>query len=479
MRLRSWVLGVMTALGVAACATNPATGQRQLILMSEQQEIQLGRESDQEVRQQMGVYKDPELQRYVTDVGQRLARASHRPNLPWTFTIVDSSAVNAFALPGGFIYVTRGILPFLRDEAELAAVMAHEVGHVDARHTAQAYSKQVALGGALGVLGVLAPQTQPLQGLASAGLQLMFLKFTRENELEADRLGTGYASSSGWDPQAMPDLLGTLGRLDEASGTSRGVPNWAMTHPPAADRVQRVQEAVAAARTSGGRQTNREALERHLDGMVYGDSREQGIVRGTDFFHPDLRFALRFPANWEIMNSAEQVVARPGENGNAAMILEIAQASGSVDQIARADMARAGLREIDGQRATINGLSAYVGVYDGVIDNTQVRVRAAHIRNNDQTYLVAGVAPPGQFNAVDRAFVQTIESFRPLSVQEAARIQPSRVDFYTVRPSDTWDSLARRAADTNVKASTLAIMNGSSPATPPRPGERIRIVVGG
>jgi predicted Zn-dependent protease len=479
MTTRHALLAMSLGLGLAACATNPATGQRQLILMSEQQEIQLGRDSDQEVRKQMGIYRDPELQRYVNDVGQRLARTSHRTNLPWTFTIVDSPAVNAFALPGGFIYVTRGLLPFLRDEAELAAVVAHEIGHVDARHTAQAYSKQVALGGTLGVLGVLVPSTQPFQGLASAGLQLMFLKFTRENELEADRLGTGYASVAGWDPGAMPDLLGTLGRLDEASGSSRGVPNWALTHPPAVDRVQKVQEAVAAARASGGRQTNRETLERHLDGVVYGDSREQGIVRGADFYHPDLRFALRFPANWEVMNSAEQVVARPGENSNAAIVLQVATASGAVEQVARSNMAQAGFRELDGERANINGLAAYVGVYDGAIENTPVRIRAAHIRNNDQTYLLAGVAPTAQFSGADRAFVQTIQSFRPLSAQEADRIQPSRIDFYTVRSSDTWESLARRAADTNVKASTLAIMNGSSPTTPPRPGDRIRVVVGG
>jgi predicted Zn-dependent protease len=466
------------AIGLAACATNPATGQRQLILMSEQQEIQLGRESDQEVRKQMGVYNNAELGRYVSDVGQRLARASHRPNLPWTFTVVDSPAVNAFALPGGYIYITRGILPFLRNEAELASVLGHEVGHVDARHSAAAYSKQTAIGGGLGVLGVLVPRTQPLQGLASAGFGLLFLKFTRDNELEADKLGTGYTASSGWDPAAMSSLLDTLGRLDEASGSSRGVPNWALTHPPATDRVARVQDAIAAVRSSSATATNRPQLERQLDGLVYGDSREQGLVRGDEFVHPDLRFAVKFPPNWEVANAAEQVSARPSEDSNAAMVLQMAPSSGSIEQSAQTGMSAAGFRQTSGQRTDINGLQAYVGLYDGAIDNTRVTVRAAHIRSDQQTLVLAGIALPSEFSRVDALFQSSIRSFRPLSRAEADRIQPDRVEFYTVRPNDTWQSLARRAGS-NVKPATLAIMNGASPTAPPRPGERIRIVVSG
>lgn len=482
MRTRCSYVPVSLALALGtlvACATNPATGRRQLMLMSEAEEIQLGRESDQEVRKQMGIYQDADLQRYVSEVGQRLARASERPNLPWAYAVVDAPAVNAFALPGGFIYVTRGILPFLRDESQLAAVLGHETGHVAARHSAASYSKQVAVGGGLGVLGVLVPQTQPLQGLASTSFQLLFLRNSRQAELEADQLGTRYSSSGGWDPQGVPDLLATLGRLDQASGTSRGVPNWALTHPPAEDRVARVQEAVAAARPLGGRATNRAEFERQLDGIVYGDSREQGIVRGRDFVHPILRFAIAFPEGWEIGNGAEQVTAREREDSPVAMVLEMAPSSGSLEQTARAEMGRAGLRETTGQNTEINGLPAYVGVYEGALNNTQVTVRAAHIRTPQETYLIAGVAPSGDFSRVDRQFVDAIRSFHSISQQEADRIQPNRVDFYVVRPNDTWESLARTVSRGIRDAATLAIMNGVSASTPPRPGDRIRIVVGG
>jgi predicted Zn-dependent protease len=471
------VRAAIVVLLASGCATNPATGQRQLILMSEAQEIQAGREADAEIRQQMGVYKDPALQQYVSGIGQRLAHAAHRPNLPWTFTVVDESAVNAFALPGGFVYVTRGILPFLRNEAELAAVMAHEVGHVDAKHSAQQYSNQTLAGGGLALLGIFVPQTRPAQGLASLGLSVAFLKFSREDELQADQLGVGYASEAGWDPKAMPGLLGTLDRLDAASGTSRGVPNWALTHPPAADRVEKVQAAVAAVPPGGA--TNEPAFEKYLDGLVFGDSREKGIVRGNEFLHPVLGFAVTFPEGWEVINGSDQVVARQGETSNAAMLLQLVHATGALQQFAPASMAEAGWQQVSGESTRINGLDAYVGTYRGAMDNTPVTLAAAHIRAGQQVYVVAGLAPTTEFSASSRAFSSSIQTFRTLSREEANRIQADKVDFYTTRSGDTWDAIARRAGAGSVKPSTLAIMNGMDPGTNPRPGTRVRIVVPG
>jgi predicted Zn-dependent protease len=470
-------VSVVIALALAvACATNPATGRHQLMLMSEAQEVQLGRQSDADVRKQMGVYNDPGLQQYVDRIGRRLAASSKRPNLPWTFTVVDEAAVNAFALPGGFVYITRGIVPFLRNEAELAAVLGHEVGHVDARHSAEAYSNQTFAGGGLAVLGILVPETQPFAQAASVSLGLLFLKHGRSAELEADQLGVRYIATNRWSPEAMPGLLSTLQRLDEASGTRRGVPNWAATHPPAADRVAKVQEAVRASSQPGANVTNEMELERHLDGVVYGDSREDGIIRGSEFLHPVLRFAVRFPAGWEVVNSSEQVSARPDENSNSAMLLELAPANGSPEQTARDVFSKAGFTELDGQRTRVNGLDAYIGRYQGVMSNQRVYMEAALIRADQQTYLVAGIAPANEFNASARAFSSTIQSFRPLSRDEADRIQPDRIQLYTARQGDTWASLARRG---NVKPTTLAIMNGVDPSAPLRVGSRIRIVVGG
>ena len=463
------------------CATNPATGRRQLILMSEQEEIGLGRQSDAEIRQQMGVYDDAALQQYVDRIGQRLARESFRPNLKWSFAVVDESAVNAFALPGGFIYVTRGILPFLRNEAELAGVMGHEVGHVDAKHSVDQYSKQMLAGGALAGASILAPKWQPVLGAGSIAAQLAFLKFGRDAELEADRLGVAYASSGGWAPQAMQGVLATLGRLDDAQGSRRGVPNWALTHPPAADRIAKVQESVSAAAARGGTATNATEFERVLDRIVVGDSREKGLVRGSEFVHPILRFSVRFPDGWNVMNGSDQVSAVEPAQSNVAMLLELSKNStGSVAQIARTDMTEAGLRETSGAATRINGLEAYVGTYEGVSGTSKVLLRAAHIRAGQRVYLVAGLATAAEFPRVDGAFAAAIQTFRELSPSEADRIQPNRLGFYVVRSGDTWESIARLGNAANgVKPATLAIMNGSDAATPPRVGARLRVVVGG
>jgi predicted Zn-dependent protease len=259
------------------------------------------------------------------------------------------------------------------------------------------------------------------------------------------------------------------------------VPNWAATHPLPADRVTRIQEAVAGAKSARADARNEPQFERHLDGLVFGDSREQGFVRGSDFLHPVLRFGVSFPQGWEVMNSPQQVLARRGENANSVIVLQVAPRSGgSVESTARSSMAEAGFRLIDGDAGRINGLDAFVGLYQGSTQETaNVGVQAAHIRSGNNTYVLAGIAPANAFNAARGAFQSTIQSFRPLSAAEAERLQPDRIEFYTARSGDTWESIASGPGRGAVRPTTLAIMNGSDPATRPSAGSRIRIVVRG
>jgi predicted Zn-dependent protease len=469
-------------VSLAACATNPVTGQKEFSLMSEAQEVETGRQLDAEVRREMGVYRDDALQRYVTDIGQRLARTSHRAQLQWHFAVVDQPAVNAFALPGGYIYLTRGILPFLDNEAELAGVIGHEIGHVTARHSAAAYSKATGAGVGLALLGIFVPSTRPLQGLAETALSVLFLKHGRDDELQADRLGAEYSAKAGWDPAGIAGMLTTLARIDEATGSRKGVPNWLSTHPAPADRIQQVQVAVQQAKATAGQPLARDEAEflRRIDGLVFGDSPEQGVVRGNEFLHADLRFALRFPQGWEIQNSPTQVVAK-APNADAYMLLQLVQEPrGTVEDIAVGGMQNAGFRHIEGGRGEINGLQAYVGTYQGNVQGLgQVAVRAAHIVHERNVFVLAGLAPPNVYRQFDGVVAQSLRSFQPLSRQEAAAIRPNRVDVYTVRSGDTWQSIAARASEANVKASTLAIMNHYAVNEQPRPGDRIKIVVAG
>jgi predicted Zn-dependent protease len=466
---------------LVACATNPVTGEREFTLMSEAQEIAMGRESDAQVRAEMGVYDDPALAKYVSDIGLRLAKLSERPNLPWQFTVVDQPAVNAFALPGGFIYITRGILPFLDNEAELAGVLGHEIGHVTARHSVRQYTRTIGGVAALGALGVFVPAARPFGQISEQALGLLFLKYGRSDELQADQLGAGYEAKGGWDPSGVPGMLSTLGRLDEAAGDRKGVPNWLSTHPDPLARVSEIEPTVAklkAGKTDFA--INRDALERRIDGLIFGDNPEQGITRGSTFLHPPLRFRIDFPSKWEIANSPQQVVAKQPDADVFMLLQAVSKPQGqNVRDVALGHMQAAGFRNVSGDRTTINGLDAFVGVYEGKIEGLgDVASRAAHIAHGGAYYFVAGLVAPGAFDRVDSTFTTAIRSFRPLTAAEAEAIRPSRVDFYTVRAGDTWASIAERSGGL-VKAGTLAVMNNAAPSSQPRVGSRIKTVVAG
>ena len=310
---------------------------------------------------------------------------------------------------------------------------------------------------------------------------MLFLKYSRDDEAQADQLGVRYASRAGWDPEGVPRMLATLGRIEEASD-SHGVPSWLATHPPAPDRVERVQQAVQQAEAAGGSfKTERDQFLGQIDGVIYGDNPDQGIVRGSTFLHPKLKFQVVFPDGWNVTNSASQVAAQP-EGGGRAMLLELVEGAGgrAPRQAAETSMRDAGFTLVRGDTATLHGDEAFVGVYTGTIqDLGQVSLRAAHIAHGGQMLLLAGLAPVSGFDQADPAFRTAIESFRPLSNAEAAAIHPNRIAFYTARRGDTWQAIAEREGQNVVKATTLAIMNGHDPADPPAAGARLKIVVPG
>jgi predicted Zn-dependent protease len=477
------------ALMAAACATNPVTGKRQISFMNEDQEIRTGQEMDAEVRREMGIYQDEALQKYVEDVGMKLAHESQRPNLPWHFTIVDSAAVNAFALPGGYIYITRGILPYLNNEAQLAGVLGHEIGHVAARHSAQQYTRQAATSAGVLVASIFFPAVRSLGDLATAGLGTMFLKYSRENELQADALGAEYAAAGGWDPAQVPEFLTTLARIDEVSDRN-GTPNWLQTHPQPENRVEQVQATVAKARVTADAQPfaiNRDEYLQKINGMIFGENPEEGIVRGAEFIHPALRFAITFPDGWDISNGEEQVVAQ--EPGNKVfMVLETVRSMASsraalasgLAAAAQQHMKSAGYKQLDGSATTINGMDAFIGTYEGNASGIgKVTSRGAVIASGRNTYFVGGVAKPEEYPHVQAAFDAAIKTFRTLARDEADNIQSNKVELYTAKAGDSWQSIAQGAGKGFVKATTLAIMNDHAVGDQPRAGERIKIVVAG
>jgi predicted Zn-dependent protease len=477
-----WLLPVAGLALVVACATNPVTGQRQFSLMSEAQEIGIGRDSYPQIQAEMGFYDDPALQNYVSGIGLEMARSSERPDLPWTFTVVDETAINAFAVPGGYIYITRGILAFLGDEAELAGVLGHEIGHVTARHSAQQYSQQVL--GSVGLLGaaIFAPQAAGaiLQG-GGAALQVLGLRYGRQDEIQADELGARYTAANNWDPSGVQGMLSTLGRIDEARGDTRSVPNWLSTHPDPLARVATVQPVVNELRASGRTFIrDRDEYLGYIDGMVYGDNPDEGITVGSRFLHKPLRFRIDFPSGWDIQNGPTQVVAKaPG--ADIYMLLMDSEAPENIPlrDAATRSMSNGGFTLLRGTGETINGLDTFVGIYRGSFQGIgEVLMRTAHIRHGDITYMVGGFANEARFNQVQTAIADSFRSFAPLTQAEADAVQPNRVDMYVVRAGDTWGSIAERSGGL-IEAPSLAIMNGTDVRTPPQVGQRIRIVVGG
>ena len=479
--MRLLLVPVLGLAVVAACATNPVTGAREFNLMSEGQEIGIGRDSHPQIEAEMGFYDDPALQNYVSGIGLEMARSSERPDLPWTFTVVDETAVNAFAVPGGFIYITRGILAFLCDEAELAGVLGHEIGHITARHSAQQYTRQVV--GSVGLLAglILAPEAAPLIDLGNSALGVLFLRYGRDDELQADELAARYTAANNWDPAGVQGMLSTLGRIDEAQGEERGVPNWLSTHPEPLSRVSEVASVVNELRADRlNFITDREEFLGYIDGMVYGDNPDEGITRGSRFLHKPLRFRIDFPTGWEIANRPTQVMAKaPG--ANVYMVLQDVDVPDDVAlrTVATRSMTNAGLQMLSGTGESINGLDAFVGIYQGQFQGLgEVMMRAAHLRHRGVTYLVGGFAPQALFSQSQATIADSFRSFTPLTEVEAEAIQPNRIDMYVVRTGDTWTSIAERSGGL-IEAPSLAVMNGAAPGSTPQVGQRIRIVVAG
>jgi predicted Zn-dependent protease len=474
-RARSRTFAAAAALAlIAACATNPATGKRQIMLVGEAQEIAMGQEADKEVASSLGLYPDDALQAYVAGLGKTLAASGERPSLPWTFRVVDDPAVNAFALPGGFIYVTRGILTHLNSEAELASVVGHEIGHVTARHTVSQITKSQ-----LATLGLVAgmivrPELARFGDLAQAGMQLMFLKFGRNDEQQADDLGLRYMTRRDYDPREMVEVFSVLDRLGQTSGEGR-LPAWLSTHPAPANRAQRIQSEIQAQHLAGARVDEAGYLHR-LDGMVFGENPREGFFEGSAFFHPELRFQVQFPRGWKGQNQKQAVGAvSPQEDAIVVMTLVPGR---SADQAASEFLRQQGLRPAGAERTSVHGLPAVTGLFEAVADQTPIAGRVAFVEYGDKVYRLLGYTPSERWGNYDRVFAESLASFAPLTDRRYLGVQPKRVKVVPVTQPTTLDELARRQGAT-VSTEVLALINHVAPGAPLPAGRQAKVVIGG
>ncbi|MGE0351604.1 MAG: M48 family metalloprotease [Gemmatimonadales bacterium] len=454
--MRRLLVSFLLAAAVA-CAVNPVTGRRELSLVSESQEIEMGRQGAADVVQSIGAYPDSAAQALVTRVGMKLAALSERPDLPWTFTVVDDPAINAFALPGGFIFVTRGIMTHFNSEGELAAVLGHEIGHVTARHSVRQISRaQVAQLG-LGIGMILSEDIAKFGGLASQGLGLVFLKFSRDDESQADRLGFKYALQAGYDVRAMADVFQMLERVSAQAGSQGKLPEWLSTHPDPENRFARTRQWLDTLHTDLSRATlNHDGYLQTVNGMVYGVNPRQGFFRGELFLHPDLKFQLQFPRGWNTQNQAQAVLGvSPGQDA----IVELSLA-GQVTpaQASTQFLSQQGIRAGQSSQNPINGNPAVTTAFEAQSDQTALRGLVAFVSYDGSTYRILGYTAADRIATYNNDFLGSVSSFRRLTDQSALSVVPNRIETVRVPRAMTLEQFYARYPST-VPVEQIALIN--------------------
>ena len=462
---------------LTGCAVNPATGRTDFVMMSERQELDLGARYNQEILKQNPPYADAKLQAYIQRVGERVARNSHRNQLNYVFTLVDSPDVNAFALPGGYIYIHRGLLAYLNSEAELAAVLGHEIGHVTARHSVRQQSQSTAWG-LLGQAAAIGTGVGAVGDLTSVMGNAFVRGYGRDMELEADGLGAQYLARSGYDPQAMIEVVKVLKSQEDfareqaarrgeapAQGGYHGLFD---THP---DNDRRLQEVIGPARAlvGGNQEVGRDAFLQRLDGLVFGDSAASGIRRGRHFYHGELDFALTYPQGWQLVNRADVLIGHtPDEQAFIAMTLEPADKALAPAEYLRKRVGNQ--RLVAGEELRLGTLRGYTAILQG-----QAARRVAVIYRGDSAYLfVAAVKGRASLESEDERFLEVIRSYRPLKPAERKLAEPVRLHLVKAKAGQSLSVLAKDLPLTTDGEAQLRLLNGLYPKGEPRPGEWLK-----
>jgi predicted Zn-dependent protease len=477
-------LAAVFLAGALACAVNPVTGQRELVLVSPAQEAAQGRQAAEQVAAQIGLVDDPQLSGYVQALGERLARHSPRRDVAYRFAVADMAEPNAFALPGGYIYVSRGLLAIANSEDELANVIGHEIAHVAARHSAQRQTRAVGVG-LLSVLGTVAAGALGGAGAAQVAAQVgqvagagLIASYGRDQEREADAVGQQLSAAAGFDPMAMASFLSTLEQHSRlrAEGQERR-PSFLDSHPMTAERAQATAErartlAVApAAPIAAGR----EAFLSRVDGMLLGDNPAEGVFQAERFLHPDLDFALAFPRGWRTENGKSAVVAGAPE-GDALLIVEIQEAPTDPARAAARFAQENRIELQDTRRLRIGGYDAFRAYAVASSSEGNLVLHLTFIQHPRGTFRLLGLAPQARFGARAGGFDAAAGSFRALTRSEREGISEKRLRMVRARAGETLRALSARTGNAWSPAET-AVHNALIEGIVLQEGELVKIAV--
>jgi len=477
-------IGLLVATGfvINSCAKNPVTGKRQVVLISESQEIAMGQEADPQIIAQYGLYEDSTLQRFINEKGRAMAAISHRPNLQYNFRIVDSDILNAFAVPGGYVYFTRGIMAHFNNEAEFAGVLGHEIGHITARHTVVQQSKQVF--GQLGLIAgmIIKPELGQFAEQASQGLGLLFLKFGRDAERQSDQLGVEYSSKINYNAHEMAHFFNTLKRQSQASGAEE-LPDFLSTHPNPDDRnvaVDKLATEWQQKLNMTNPQVNRDVYLRRIEGLVYGEDPRQGFLENNVFYHPQMKFQFNVPQAWKYQNTPQRVQMAPAD-GQALMYLAGGTAK-SLTEAGQAFLQQNGLQLLQQTETTINGYKTLVLLADTKQDPQQqqqqqpLRVQAYFYQFDKDILMMMGVSAAQSFTQYQPYFTSTMQSFKKLTDANKINKKPERVRIKTVAANGTLAQAFKYFKVADKRMEEFAILNGMQQTDAVKKGMLIKVI---
>ena len=471
--------------GSGGCATNPVTGGTDIVTMSEAQEIELGRKMHPQILQQYGRFDDEPLQQYVSEVGQRIAAKSHRPNLQYTFTVLDGDEVNAFALPGGYVYITRGIMAYLNSEAELAAVLGHEIGHVTARHSVRQQAGATAAGVGAMVVGILTGSGD-LANVANMAGGALISGYGRDMELEADKLGAEYLNRIGYEPEAMIDVVRLLKNQEmlevqmarQENRKPRVYHGVFASHPDNDTRLQEVVKAAGKVQNAEDRPPNRDLYLSHINGLPVGDSRAQGVVRGSRFYHADLGITLAFPTGWIVDNQRTKVVAYTEAKDAVMTVSAEAPPPGMAPKeflgrmlqgVTTTEAAPLQVNSLDGYRAVVRSMTLPWG--------NQGPANVAVVYYNNLAYIFQGsTRQAAGLSGFEPVFLSSVKTFRRLKDNEFTVAEPDRIRVIQATRQTNIEQLAQKSPIKKYPAERLRLLNDLYPDKEPTPGQKLKVV---
>ena len=467
---------------IIACAVNPVTGKKQFMLTSEAQEVEMGKQYDPQVIATFGEYKNDKLLAFLQQNGTEMGKISHRPKIEYHVKILDSPVVNAFAVPGGYIYLTRGILAQLNNEAELIGILGHEMGHITARHSVSQQSRQT-LGQLVLIGGMIASKEfAQYAEYALQGMQLLFLSYSRDNEREADRLGVEYSSKISYDAHKMADFFQVLNKMNLASHQG-GVPTFLSTHPDPGDRYNSVNQSATEWQASlkyPDWKVNANNYLQMINGIVYGEDPRQGYVEGNIFYHPDLKFRFTFPSGWQLQNLPTQVNMAP-EDGNALMVFTLSSAK-TLEEAAQGTIDQLGLTLQDSKKTTVNGMPAMATICKQVSQDQStgqqqtIRVLSYYISYDNIIYVFHGVSAESNFDSFLRLFESNMMSFSKLNDPSKLNVKPKKVLIKSVQRTGSLANVFSYYGVPQTQMNELALLNNMELTDQVQVGKLIKVI---